>query len=48
LIGADELRYTLIVFTNFRLRDSAVSGYLVIILGVASLDRLIEAVEGLG
>ena len=48
LIGADELRYTLIIFTNFRLRDSAVSGYLVIILGVASLDRLIEAVEGLG
>jgi len=44
-IGQDELRYALVVHTSFRLRDGAVSGYLVIVLGVTSLDRLIQAVE---
>ncbi len=44
-INEDSLRYALIVFTNFRLRESSVGGYLVIVLGVQSLDRLIEAVE---
>ncbi len=45
-IGADELRYALVVYTNFRLRDSAVGGYLALVLGVASLERLLQAVEG--
>jgi chemotaxis protein CheC len=44
-IGTDELRYALVVYTNFRVRDSAVSGYLALVLGVASLDRLLHAVE---
>lgn len=48
VIGADELRYALVVYTTFRLRDSAVGGYLVIVLGVASLDRLMQGVERLG
>jgi len=48
VIGADELRYALAVYTTFRLRDSAVRGYLVIVLGVASLDRLMQGVEKLG
>ena len=48
IIGSEELRYGLVVFTNFRLRDSTISGYLVIVLGVASLDRLIQEVEKLG
>jgi chemotaxis protein CheC len=47
-IGKEELQYALVVFTNFRLRDSAVEGYLVIVLGVASLDRLIQSLERLG
>lgn len=42
--GQDEVRYALVVYTAFRLRDSAVSGYLVIALSVASLDRLIHEV----
>ncbi len=45
VIGQDELRHALVVYTNFRMRDSAVTGYLVIVLGVASLDRLLDEVE---
>lgn len=45
MIGPDELRHALVVYTNFRMRDSAVTGYLVIVLGVASLDRLLAEVE---
>ena len=44
-IGQEGLRYALVVYTAFRLRDSAVSGYLVIALNVASLDRLIQEAE---
>src|SRR4029078_11894209 len=38
VIGKEGLRYALVVYTSFRMRDSAVSGYLVIALNVASLD----------
>jgi len=44
VIGQEELRYALVVSTNFRLRDSEVSGYLIIVLCITSLDRLIQAV----
>jgi chemotaxis protein CheC len=39
------LRYALIVHAGFRLRNAAVTGYLMIVLSVASLDRLIHAVD---
>jgi chemotaxis protein CheC len=45
MIGREGLRYALVVYTAFRLRDSSVSGYLVIALNVASLDRLIQEAE---
>ncbi len=45
IIEQDGLRYALIIYTGFRVRDSAVTGYLVIVLGVASLDRLLAEVE---
>lgn len=45
VIEKDELRYALVVYTAFRVRDSAISGYLVIALSVVSLDRLIQEVE---
>jgi chemotaxis protein CheC len=49
LLPTDETRrFALVIYTSFRLRDSAVSGYLVIVLGVASLDSLIQAIETLG
>jgi chemotaxis protein CheC len=40
-IGGDELEYALIIHTRFSMRASGVSGYLVIILGVTSLERLL-------
>jgi chemotaxis protein CheC len=45
LINREGLRYALVVQAGFRLRDTEVTGYLVIVLSVASLDRLIRAVE---
>lgn len=41
----EELRYAIVVFTSFHLRNSEVNGYLVIVLGVASMDRLIQELE---
>lgn len=41
----DGLQYALIVSTGFRLRDSAIGGFLVLVLGVTSLDRLIQAIN---
>jgi len=43
--GAEELRFAVVVSTAFHVRESAVSGYLVIVLGVSSLDRLIRAID---
>ncbi|MGZ8920749.1 MAG: chemotaxis protein CheC, partial [Limisphaerales bacterium] len=36
-----EIQYALMIHTRFYLRASDVSGYLVIILGVTSLERLL-------
>jgi chemotaxis protein CheC len=44
-VGDQELHYGLTIQTKFSLRDSDVAGYLVIILGVTSLDRLLLEVE---
>jgi len=45
VVSQQTLRYALIVHAGFTLRDTQVTGYLVIVLSVASLDRLIRAVE---
>ena len=45
VIEQEGLRYALVVFTTFRLRDGAVSGYMVMMLGVSSLDRFIQEIE---
>jgi chemotaxis protein CheC len=45
VIDREELRYALVVYTAFRVRDSAISGYMVIALSIVSLDRLIQEVE---
>jgi chemotaxis protein CheC len=39
------LRYALIVHSHFRLRNSSLTGYLVIVLGVGSIEMLIRALE---
>jgi chemotaxis protein CheC len=43
--GKTEMHYALVVYTAFQIRDSAVKGFLVIVLSVASLDRLIQEVD---
>jgi chemotaxis protein CheC len=45
LESGDAFRYALIVTAGFRLRDSAVTGYVVIVLTVQSLKRLLDALE---
>jgi chemotaxis protein CheC len=45
VIEKEALRYALVVYTGFKTRENAVSGYLVIALSVVSLERLIEEVE---
>jgi chemotaxis protein CheC len=40
-VAGDELEYALIIHTRFQMRASDVSGYLVIILGVTSLETLL-------
>ena len=45
LAGGDTLRYALVVTAGFRLRDSEVTGYVVIVLTVQSLTRLLVAVD---
>lgn len=41
----NSLHYALVIYTAFHIRDSAVNGYLVMVLSVASLDRLVMEVE---
>lgn len=43
--GGEELSHGLLIQTKFRLRASEVSGFLVIVLGFASLERVLAAVE---
>jgi chemotaxis protein CheC len=45
LVNRTGLSYALVVRAAFRLRDAEVSGYIVIVLSVASLARLIQSVE---
>lgn len=45
LVRREGLRYALLVHAGFRLRETEVTGYLIIVLSVASLDRLIKAIE---
>ena len=44
-VNHEGLQYALVVHAGFKLRDAEVRGYLVIVLSVASLDRLIREVE---
>jgi chemotaxis protein CheC len=42
------MRYALVIYATFNLEESSVGGYLLIALGVASLDLLLQAIDGLG
>jgi chemotaxis protein CheC len=45
MVGKDELRYALVVHTGFRLHENEVKGFLMIALGIASLDQLLRRVD---
>ena len=45
MTAGNDRRYALVVSTAFKVRDSAVSGFLVMALSVASLDRLLHEVD---
>ena len=44
-VSQEGVTYAMVVHAGFKLRDTEVRGFLVIVLSVASLDRLIRAVE---
>jgi len=44
-IGGDELRHAVVIAASFHIREQGVDGRLVVVLGVSSLERLIQAVE---
>jgi chemotaxis protein CheC len=43
--SVEKLRYGLMIHTRFHLKTSDVTGYLVVVLGITSLDRLLLEVE---
>jgi len=45
LINREGLQYALVVHAGFRLRDAEVTGFLVIVLSVTSLDKLLRSLE---
>ena len=45
IVQEEELRYALMIHTRFHLRASNVTGYLVMILGITSLDRMLDELE---
>lgn len=42
---SEKLRYALMIHTRFQLRASNVTGYLFIVLGITSFDRLLQELE---
>jgi chemotaxis protein CheC len=44
-IASAELTHALTVHTRFHLRSNGVNGYMIIILGMTSLERMIEELE---
>ncbi|MEW6004684.1 MAG: chemotaxis protein CheC [Stygiobacter sp.] len=48
VLEKEELRYAMIVFMEFKLRDSNIKGFLIIVLGVTSLDKFLKQVQSIG
>lgn len=44
-VESEELQYGLMIHTRFQLRASNVTGYLVIVLGLTSLDRMLRELD---
>jgi len=47
-IETQQLSYALIVTMEFHLRDKSLSGYLVLVLGVTSIERFLAEIDKLG
>ena len=45
VVNNEGLRYALVVQAAFRLREAEITGYIVIVLSVGSLDKLIRGIE---
>jgi len=45
--GAESIRYALFIYMGFRLKESNIDGYLVVVLGVSSMDFFIQKIEEL-
>lgn len=45
VIGKEEMRYAMVVYTAIRLRNNAIKGYLIIVLSVSSFDSFLGAVD---
>lgn len=41
----EELRYALVIFTKFQIRDSEVNGFLVLVLSMSAFDRLVAELD---
>jgi chemotaxis protein CheC len=46
IVDREGLRYALVVHAGFRMKGSSITGYLIIVLSVASVDRLMRAIDG--
>lgn len=46
-VDQSELRYCMVISSTFKLHGDSIFGYLVVVMGVSSLDRLIQAVDEL-
>ena len=44
-VVGEELQYAVVITASFNIREQGVNGRIVIVLGVSSLERLIQAVE---
>lgn len=44
-ISKEELRYALVIYTSFNIRENSVKGWISIVLGVESLDYFIQAID---
>lgn len=45
IVNADEIRHALVVVTTFRIKDRDVEGYLVLVMGVTSMERLLDILD---
>ncbi len=44
-IGKVEMRYAMVVYTGFRMKENSIHGYLVMVLSVVSLEKLLEEID---